>query len=85
MELVEIYIAFDDIEAAAVIGILESAGLDAHVRDMTITPYPFTIGPLGEKRIMVPAEEADEARSILRRAVEDGILDANRRILGGQD
>lgn len=77
-ELVEVYLASEPIEAAVVKGILDSAGLDARIRDMTVTPYPVTIGPLSEKRIVVPAGQAQEARAILRRAAEDGILEQDR-------
>lgn len=72
--LTEVYVTSDAIEATAVTGMLESAGLDARIRDMAITPYPVTIGPLSEKRILVPADQAEEALAILRRAAEDGFL-----------
>lgn len=77
-ELVEVYVASEPIEASVVKGILDSAGLDARIRDMTVTPYPLTIGPLSEKRIVVPAGQAQEAQTILRRAAEDGILEPDR-------
>lgn len=73
-DMVEVYTARDLIETSVVTGILESAGLEPRVRDMTITPYPVSVGPLGEKRIMVPRDQAEKARELLRRAVEDGIL-----------
>ncbi len=44
------------------------------MRDMTITPYPVTLGPLGERHILVRAEDAEEARALLRAALEDGFL-----------
>ncbi|MBI5442163.1 MAG: DUF2007 domain-containing protein [Deltaproteobacteria bacterium] len=74
MEPVEVYVAMDPIEAAAAAGVLQAAGISAHVRDMGISAYPVTIGPLGEKRVAVAAEDAEPARCALRRAVEDGIL-----------
>ena len=74
MELVEVYVAMDPIEVAAVVGILEAAGLYPRVRDMGISVYPVTIGPLGEKRIAVAEDEAEGARRALKRAVADGII-----------
>ncbi|RMG86033.1 MAG: DUF2007 domain-containing protein [Candidatus Dadabacteria bacterium] len=70
----EVYVALDAVEASAVTGLLASAGLEVRVRDMGVTPYPVSIGPLGEKRIEVPADRAEEARRILRQAARDGYL-----------
>lgn len=79
-DLVEVYIALDPIEATVVAGILESAGLEPRIRDMTITPYPVSVGPLGEKRIVVPSAHAAQAVRVLRQAVDDGILTGGERI-----
>lgn len=79
-DLVEVYIALDLIEVGAVTGLLESEGIEARVRDMTIRPYPVSVGPLGEKRIAVAGDQAGRARELLRRAVEDGILANSDRI-----
>jgi hypothetical protein len=73
-DMVEVYVALDAIEVSAVTGLLESAGLEVRVRDMTITPYPISIGPLGEKRIFVPRQHAQEARRVLHQAWKDGFL-----------
>lgn len=70
----EVYVARDPVEAAAAIGLLEAEGIETSLRDMGVSLYPVTVGPLGEKRIAARAEDADEARILLRRAVEDGIL-----------
>lgn len=69
-----VYVALDHIEASAVTGVLASAGIEARVLDMTITPYPVTLGPLGERRILVPSGEAADARALLRAARDDGFL-----------
>jgi len=72
---VDVYTATGAIEALTVAELLREAGLDATVREMGIYGYPMSIGPLGEKRISVPREEAEEAREILLRAAEDGVID----------
>lgn len=69
-----VYVALDDIEASAVTGVLASAGIEARVLDMTITPYPVALGPLGERRILVASDQAADARDLLREAREDGFL-----------
>jgi hypothetical protein len=71
-----VYIALDTIEAAVVTGVLASAGIEGRVRDMTISPYPVSFGPLGEKHILVVEEQAEDARGVLRTALEDGFLRA---------
>ena len=77
-----VYIAFDAIETAAVTGVLAAAGIEARVRDMTISPYPVSLGPLGEKHILVPEEQTEEARAALRSALEDGFLRPEGILLG---
>jgi hypothetical protein len=81
LDLVEVYIALDIIEVSVVTNLLESAGVEPRVRDMTIGVYPVAVGPLGEKRISVPRAQANLARETLLRAVEDGVLATAERIL----
>lgn len=69
-----VYVALDDIETSAATGVLAAAGVEARVLDMTITPYPVALGPLGERRILVPSDQAAQARALLRTAREDGFL-----------
>jgi len=80
-----VYIALDAIEASAVTGVLSAAGIEGRVRDMTITPYPISFGPLGERHILVPAEHAEEARALLRAALEDGFLRAEGILVEAKD
>lgn len=82
-DITEVYIALESVEASAVTGLLEDAGLSPRVRDMTITPYPVALGPLGEKRVAVPTPQAPLARELLHHAVEDGFLRAQGIILEG--
>lgn len=72
--LVLVYVALDPIEASAVTGVLAAVGIEGRLRDMTITPYPVTLGPLGERHILVPEDQAEEARALLRTAREDDFL-----------
>lgn len=76
-DLDEVYVARDPVEALAAASLLEGAGFTPSIRDMAVVPYPVSLGPLGEKRIAVPAAESDEARALLGAAVEDGVLEAD--------
>jgi len=69
-----VYIALDAIEASAVAGVLAAAGIEVRIRDMSISPYPVSLGPLGEKHLLVFEEQVEEARSLLRAALQDGFL-----------
>ena len=73
----EVYVTSDLLEAEYIKGLLEEKGIPAFIRDMGMTPYPLNIGPLNEKRILVPAEAAKKAREILRKAIEDQVISAN--------
>ena len=70
-----VYVCYDTIAAHAVVGILEAEGICARVRDLTVSPYPVTIGPLSERHIEVPGVEAERANAVLDEAREDGVLD----------
>lgn len=55
-------------EAALVAGFLESAGIPAEIESLLFHQEPVTFGRLGEVRVKVPAERADEARAALAEA-----------------
>ena len=56
-----------DIEASIVRGLLEAHGIYAALSsDLPHSVFPLTIDGLGEVRISVPADQADEARGIIR-------------------
>ena len=70
-----VYICYDPIAAHAVVGMLEAEGIAARVRDLTVSPYPVTIGPLSERHVEVPGEEEERAIAVLDEARQDGVLD----------
>jgi hypothetical protein len=76
-DLDEVYLARNAVEAAAAASLLEGAGLSPSIRDMSVVAYPVSLGPLGEKRIAVPAAEAEAARAALELAAEDGFLEVD--------
>ncbi len=77
VELVELYVTFNDIEANFLLSLLKENGIIALIRDMTITPYPLKIAPFSEKRVQVEKEKRDFAVEIIKRAREDGLLSRN--------
>lgn len=81
---VAVYVARDPVEASAVVAVLGAEGVEAAVRDMGVTPYPVSLGPLGEKRILVAAEDEGVAVAVLRRAVEDGVLPGGEVLEAGR-
>ena len=75
MDGVEIvYRTGNSVELETAKSLLEEEGLDVAVRDMTITPYPAMVG-MGVYELVVPVEEAEEARELLILAAEDGLLE----------
>jgi ribonuclease III len=63
-----------DIEASIVRGLLEAHGIYAALSsDIPHSVFPLTIDGLGEVRISVPADHADEAREIIRQQARTGM------------
>jgi len=53
-------------EAELIVGYLRSAGVRAEVEDVQMAAYSTTVG--GELRVIVPAESAEQAVELLRKA-----------------
>lgn len=69
-----VWICQDPIAAQVAVGVLEDAGIPVRVRDLSVGPYPVSLGPLSERHLEVPAGDSDHAAGLLRAAVRDGIL-----------
>jgi hypothetical protein len=62
-----IFRTWDDSEAELIRGLLESYGIPCSViSDITHAVVPLTVDGLGEIRLSVPEEAAEEAEGILR-------------------
>ncbi len=62
-----IYKTWQRSEAEMIKAILEKHGIHCMLSsDITHSVYPFSVNGLGEIRIFVPKEEADEAREIIQ-------------------
>ena len=70
-----VYTAHGQLDAEMIKGLLEANGIQALVAGESVgTSYGLTIGPLADRDILVPARQADDARSILD-AMERGDLE----------
>jgi len=68
-----IFRTWDDTEAELVRGLLESYGIPCSViSDITHSVWPLTVDGLGEIRLSVAGEAAEEAKRILREHRADG-------------
>src|SRR4051794_6539738 len=53
-------------EAGLIVGYLRSAGVRAEIEDVQLAAYATTVG--GQLRVIVPADAAEQAQDLLRRA-----------------
>jgi hypothetical protein len=79
MDLREIYLCYDIMEADRIKGLLEENGIYCIFRDMTITPYPMNIGRFAEKRIVVEEDKVEEAICLIEDAIRDGFISSDGR------
>ncbi len=75
--MVELYKTYDALEADRIAALLAEHAISCAIRDLSISPYPLTIGPFAERRISVAAEDAVRARAALEQAIRDGYLSAD--------
>jgi hypothetical protein len=74
--VVEVYKTYDALEAGRIRDLLADHDIACSVRDLTISPYPLTIGQFGEQRVGVSRDDAPAARQVLQDAIRDGYLSA---------
>lgn len=61
-----VYTAAGILQAQIIRGLLEAAGLPVNTtQEGAGATYGFTIGPMGEVEVQVPADRLEEARAIL--------------------
>jgi hypothetical protein len=64
-EWVELLLTYDAIEAEIVKDLLEAEDIQVVVQSLKISPYPVSIGRMGEIRLMVREDELEKAREVL--------------------
>ena len=63
---VEILFTYDETEARIVKDVLEAENIEVNFRSLKITPYPVSIGRMGEVRLLVKSEDFENAKNILK-------------------
>ena len=71
---VAVYRASDPIEIQSAQGILQATGIEAAILDQTVSPYPMSVGPLADRRLLVASDAAEAAVELLAEAAADGLL-----------
>lgn len=80
-----VYVANGQLEAETIRLFLEAHGISAFIfREGLGTTYGFTVGPLGEARVVVPTEQMDQAINLLEK-MEQGEFDVNDAIDDNSD
>ena len=64
-EWTELLFTYDEIEAEIVKDLLEAENIPVVVKSSKISPYPVSIGTMGEIRLLVRDEDLKKARELL--------------------
>lgn len=65
-EWVTIFVTNDPLEAEMIKDLLESGGITVVLRSSKVTPYPVTIGKMGEIKVIVRKEDKEIAEKVLK-------------------
>ena len=80
-----VYVGSGNLDAEEIRIFLESAGIDAYVNQESvgITGYSLTVGPVGQAKVVVPAEQYEAARLLLEK-MDHGELETNEDLSHGE-
>lgn len=62
----EVFMTCDALEAEMIKDLLESGGIRVVLRSSKVSPYPVNIGRMGEIKILVPDEDEEAARNVIK-------------------
>lgn len=65
-EWVEIFTTTSEIEAEIVKDLLESGGIRVKIKSAKVTPYPVSVGKMGEIKILVDKVYKGIARKVIK-------------------
>ena len=71
----EVLFTYDDVEAAIVKDLLEFENIEVVVKSMKITPYPVSIGKMGEIRLLVRKDDLENAEKVIQVMKDSGEQD----------
>jgi len=63
---VVIFTTYDPLEAEIIKDLLESGDIPVVLRSSKVSPYPVSVGKMGEIKILVREQDKDEAASVLK-------------------
>ena len=70
-EWVEVAAVGDDEEAEIIAGLLESEDIPCEIEGPSATPWPENTGAMGLSRVVVPADRAAEAKTLIAERERD--------------
>ncbi len=62
---IEVLFTYDQVESEIVKDLLETNDIQVVVKSLKITPYPVSIGRMGEIRLLVKREDEAAARKVI--------------------
>ena len=62
----EILFTYDDVEAEIVKDLLESENIQVVVNSMKVSPYPVSIGRMGEIKLLVKKDDLAKAEKVIQ-------------------
>jgi hypothetical protein len=62
----EVLFTYDDIEAEIVKDLLESENIQVVVNSMKVSPYPVSIGRMGEIKLLVKKVDLEKAKKVIQ-------------------
>ena len=71
-EWVEVLFTYDDVEAGIVKDLLETEGIEVVVKSLKVTPYPVSIGRMGEIRLLVRKSDIKSAENMIKAMKKNG-------------
>ncbi len=63
---VTIFVTNDSLEAEMIKDLLESGGITVVLRSSKVTPYPVSIGKMGEINVMVRKDDKEMAEKVIK-------------------
>ena len=74
---VELFVTYDQLEAQMIKDLLESGGIAVEMRSAKVSPYPVSVGKMGEVKLFVREEDRSEAEELLRERSQVMPVDAS--------
>jgi hypothetical protein len=65
-EWVTVFITYDSLEAEMIKDLLESGEIPVVLRSSKVTPYPVSIGKMGEIKILVRKKDKEAAQKVIK-------------------